>query len=394
MATRIDTVQAREKLKPRRPPYWQRLTSGIAVGFRKMTAGSGGTWLAQVYDEATRKQARKSLGGLDSLPAHARFDAARLEAEALGAHLNRGGTVKSVTVRDACDDYIKHLESDGRPTTAAAAGSRFTLLVYPAKLAGIDLRKLAHHHVNDWRANLIATPAAINGRAKAENRRTRPRSAATVNRDMASLRAALNLARLNDSVTTDAAWLKALKPLSGATKRRDLYLDRTQIAKLIEVAPADLAAFLRALALVPLRPGALSALTAADFDKRLGVLRIGKDKVKGDRKIMLPKATAGFFAELAKSKLPTAPLVGRSDGSAWSKSTWSPSIRDAAAAAKLPAGVTSYTLRHSTITELIGAGLDTLQVARMSGTSLQMIEKHYGHLRAGHAATALAALAL
>ena len=56
--------------------------------------------------------------------------------------------------------------------------------------------------------------------------------------------------------------------------------------------------------------------------------------------------------------------------------------------------MTSYTLRHSTITELIGAGLDTLQVARMSGTSLQMIEKHYGHLRAGHAATALAALAL
>jgi site-specific recombinase XerD len=49
----------------------------------------------------------------------------------------------------------------------------------------------------------------------------------------------------------------------------------------------------------------------------------------------------------------------------------------AAKVAELPAGVTSYTLRHSTITELIGAGLDTLQVARMSGTSLPMIDKHY-----------------
>jgi hypothetical protein len=51
-------------------------------------------------------------------------------------------------------------------------------------------------------------------------------------------------------------------------------------------------------------------------------------------------------------------------------------------------------LRHSTITDLIAAGLDTLQVARMSGTSLPMIEKHYGHLRADHAPAALAALAL
>jgi integrase len=394
MATRIDTVQAREKLKPRRPPYWQRLSSGLAVGFRKMAAGSSGTWLAQVYDEATRKQTRTSLGTLDALPAHARFDAARREAEALGTHLQRGGNVEGFTVRQACEAYIKHLQSDGRATTAAAAGARFTLLVYPTKLASIDLRKLAPHHVNEWRADMIAMPAAVAGRAKGENRLTRPRSPATVNRDMASLRAALNLARLNGSITTDAAWLKALQPLSVGTTRRELYLERGQIAKLIEAAPADLAAFLRALALVPLRPGALAALTAADFDKRLGVLRIGKDKANSDRKIKLPPATAEFFAELAKRKLPGAPLLGRADGSAWSKTTWVPAIREAVTAAKLPAGVTSYTLRHSTITDLIGAGLDALQVARVSGTSLQMIEKHYGHLRNDHAAAALAALAL
>jgi len=394
MATRIDTVQAREKLKPRRSPYWQRLSSGLAIGFRKMAAGSDGTWLAQVYDEATQKQKRTSLGGLDGLPAHARFDAAKREAEALAVHLQRGGNVDAFTVREACAAYLKHLESEGRASTAKAAGARFTLLVYSTKLAGIDLRKLSPHHVNLWCADMIAKPAAVAGRAKGKDRLTRPRSPATVNRDMASLRAALNLARLNGAVTTDAAWLKALQPLSIGSTRRELYLERSQIAKLIEPAPADLAAFLRALALVPLRPGALAALTVSDFDKRLGVLRVGKDKAHSDRKIKLPQHTAEFFAQFAKNKLPGAPLLGRADGSAWSKTAWVPAIREAATAAKLPASVTSYTLRHSTITDLISAGLDTLQVARLSGTSLQMIEKHYGHLRKDHAAAAMAALAL
>jgi integrase len=195
-------------------------------------------------------------------------------------------------------------------------------------------------------------------------------------------------------VTTDAAWRKALQPMSAGTKRRELYLDRGQIAKLIEAAAPDLVPFLRALALVPLRPGAMASLIAADFDKRLGILRIGTDKANGDRKIKLPATTSGFFAGLAKGKLPAAPLLARADGSPWSKSTWAPAIRAAATAAKVPVGVTSYTLRHSTITDLIAAGLDTLQVARMSGTSLPMIEKHYGHLRAEHAAAALATLAV
>jgi hypothetical protein len=36
--------------------------------------------------------------------------------------------------------------------------------------------------------------------------------------------------------------------------------------------------------------------------------------------------------------------------------------------------------------------LDLLTIAHLSGTSVAMIEKHYGHLRAEHAEQALAAL--
>lgn len=46
------------------------------------------------------------------------------------------------------------------------------------------------------------------------------------------------------------------------------------------------------------------------------------------------------------------------------------------------------------ISDLVHDGLDLLTVAQISGTSVAMIERHYGHLRSEVAVTALARLAL
>ena len=121
---------------------------------------------------------------------------------------------------------------------------------------------------------------------------------------------------------------------------------------------------------------------------------IGKDKHGKDRKIGLPEATASFFAELAKGKIAGAPLLARSNGLAWDKDSWKGPVKAAVKAAGLPEAVTSYTMRHSVITDLIHAGTDTLTVAQLAGTSVLMIEKHYGHLTRDHARDALARLAL
>jgi len=43
---------------------------------------------------------------------------------------------------------------------------------------------------------------------------------------------------------------------------------------------------------------------------------------------------------------------------------------------------------------LVTGGLDLLTVAQLSGTSVAMIEPHFGHLRADYAAAALATLVL
>jgi integrase len=185
-----------------------------------------------------------------------------------------------------------------------------------------------------------------------------------------------------------------LKPAEPSGARRNIYLDRDQRRVLIDALPSDLAVFVRGLCAMPLRPGALAALTVADFDHRRRELVIGKDKAGQTRRILLPESTAVMLKAQAKDKLPAAYLFTRADGEQWNKDSWKGPIKDAVLAAELPEGTTAYTLRHSTITDLVTGGLDLLTIAQVSGTSVRMIEKHYGHLRGEYAAKALAALAL
>jgi integrase len=393
MANKINSVGARDALKPRHTPYWHRVRKGCYLGFRKVSATSTGAWLARFRIEDTGKQQLHSLGKLDKIPPNERFDAAMGEAEIWFKHMGSGGSGEVVTVADACREYVTDLRQKKGDKPADDAAGRFKRWVYPnAKLAGTPLLKLTSKAVNDWRTALANTKALPQDKEKPA---TKARSAGALNRDMTTFRAALNLALENGHVTTDAAWKAKLRPVKNADGRRMVYLDLDQRRKLIASAPADLAAFLRALSLVPLRPGAMAALTAGNFDKRLATITIGKDKKGEDRMITLPPSTAAFFAQQAKDKLPAAPLLAQANGMAWNKDTWKGPFRAAAGAAGLPEAATAYALRHSTITDLIALHrLDTLTVAQLSGTSLQMIESHYGHLLREHAAKALASLAL
>lgn len=391
MTYRIDTVEGRTRLKPRTPPYWKKLTTGCHVGYRK-SAGGDGTWLAQAYDSSTQKQTRQSYGKLDHIPAHQQFDAAKKMAEAWFEHLGRGGSTKVITVGSACERYVQRLIDAGETKNAEDLRARFRRRVYSHKIADQALTKLNRKTVEEWRNQLAKTPVKTN--PYSDPSLTRERSSSSLNRDMAALRAALNSAHDNGDVTNDMAWRVALRAIENAGTRRDTYLDRAQRSALIDSSDASLGQLLRCMSLLPLRPGALAALTVENVNTQLGVLTVGKDKAGRDRKIKLPPTTAAVIAGLTKDKLPSAPLLSQADGQAWHKDAWKRPVKAAAAAAGLPNTVTAYTLRHSVITDLVTNGLDLLTVAQLSGTSVAMIEKHYGHHRAEHAAKALAGLAL
>jgi site-specific recombinase XerD len=384
----LSIVRDREKLRPNKKaePCWQRIRPGCYVGYTPSAKGGQGTWIARAYDEETRRYRRRALGAFPELPGDKKFTAAKAEAERFAHKVSSGGHVaeKIEIVADACRAFAK-----GRPEDEA----RFRRYVYDDPIAKLKLDKLRRRHVMEWRERLEALPALVSRRKKGEPV-YRKRTAATVNRDMAVLRAALGKVLSPGAPNSEAAWQEALKSAPNANGRRTLYLDRSQRRKLLEKTDTEAAPFVRALCLLPLRPGALAAITAGDFDKRTAELTIGKDKTGKPRRIQLPKQAAKLLADQAKSKLPSAPLFMRSNGKAWDKNSWKLPIASAVAAAGLPREATAYTLRHSTITDLVTAGLPLLTIAQISGTSAEMIERHYGHLASDAAVKALSELAL
>lgn len=386
MAIDLSKVGERDRLKVQREPHWQRLRAGCFLGFRPSKRGGKGTWIARAYDEDAGKYRVKSLGDFGTLAGNETFAAAKKAAEAMAELVESGGEVRAKieTVADACEAYAK-----ARPE----AEKRFGRYVYGDPIAKVKLDKLRRRHVKEWRERLEAQPALVSRRKKGEPLH-RPRAASTVNRDMAVIRAALAKVLSPGAPNSEAAWQEALKAAPNANGRRTLYLDRGQRRMLLEKSDSEAAPFLRALCLLPLRPGALAGLTAGDFDKRTAELTIGKDKTGKARRIQLPQEAAKLLAAQAMNKLPGAPLFMRSNGKAWDKNSWKLPIAAAVAAAALPAEATAYTLRHSTITDLVSAGLPLLTIAQISGTSAEMIERHYGHLASDAAVKALGELAL
>lgn len=404
----LSTVAARDKLKVRESIYWQRLDKGCHLGLRKMTVGSE-IWWAKYTPPGTLKTLKQSLGEFGNLPRNERFGAAKKAAEQWFATVGRIGRPKDLTVKDACAAYSKHKrEGDGHEAAVDVEG-RFRRWVDNAPLGQIVLAKLTRAHIEAWRDSMEKQPAQVN-RDDRDTPLTRPRSMNTINRDLTALRAALNHSLSKKQVASDDAWAEALKPRTKQKPRSDdddadlaaeedsslgfhnIVLTLEQRTSLVASADPEIQPFLRSMTLLPVRPGALARLTVGRLDQMNSILTVGRDKAGSGRSLPLPEATLKFFQAAAADKPRNAFLFTRKNGKRWDKDSWKGPVKAAVAAAGLPPETTIYTLRHSVLTDLVVGGLDLASVAKLGGTSLLMIDKHYHKLLKGRAADALAAL--
>lgn len=364
MANAIDSPNKRSKLQPRREPYWERLSKGSAVGFRKLESGEG-TWIARWRDDEG-KQKYRALGNF------AEFDDAAKAARAWVTSCEQGATPKVTTVKEACEAYVTALEGEGRKDTANDAKGRFSRLIYEASIGKLALDKLKTSHIQKWMNDQIEDDE------EADDEDIR-RSKDSANRNLATFKAALNMALHNRLVASDAGW-KTVKafPKVGA-RRKDAFLSMEQRKALLDACPDDLKLLVKAMLLTGARPGELANLNACDFDKRLGCLTLtGKT---GARTVAISTAAIAFFSELCTDRIGAAPMLANSYGQRWNKDSWKKVFKEAAEAAKLPETVVMYSLRHTAISEMVLAGMDSFIVAKLAGTSVAMIEKNYGHLK-------------
>ena len=356
MSHEIHEAKGRNALTPRREPYWGApIGKGRHLGVRRLKNDTS-TWIARLRDD-DGKQRYRSLGQVTKDFDHAK---AKDQAETWFRDVDAGVSDQAPTVKKACQEYVDNLRAEGRDETAQYAEKRFIHTVYGHSIARVPLDKVRAAQIRAWRNEL----GGVNS---------------SKNRTMAWLKAALNFAVTEDRVNASAAqqW-RRVKQHKNADGRREIYLDLTQRRALLNACSGGARDMVEAAALTGARPGELASATRSQMDLRTEEMTFnGKT---GKRRVPLSPAALKLFKRLAKSKLPSAHLFTADDGKPWTHCGWTVPVREAAARANLPKGTVLYTLRHSWITETLLAGMATLEVSKLSGTSLLMIEKNYGKL--------------
>ena len=335
-----------------------------------------------------------------------RFSAASKAAEASFKGLDAGGPLAPRHgIGRTCERHMQSLrdDPDKGDTAADNMAGYVRRFVVNDKMAAIPVDKLKRGDVADWRKRMERKPVAQPKRGKHCRNRAAAASTAQAGAGIhqsghGGSRAALRQAQAEGyyELATDQAWAQPLKPIKGgSTVERERYLTREQRQSLIEHAREDAQPFLRALAELPLRVGAVAALRVGDYDRRNKLLTIRKDKAGAGRTIPLPPSAVDMLKQAASGKLRTAPLcfpagmVRRGQPPHGKTLCAMPSN-----SLDLPRDTVAYTLRHCAIADLVVGGCDLHTVAKISGTSLQMIARRFGNLRQDVAREALAALAV
>lgn len=365
MAHDLTKKGERSKLEPRREPYWSRVEIGMYLGWRALGGGVG-TWIARRQEGG--KKTYQALGHHDS------YDEAKKAALAWVGRADAGVKEEDTTVEAACKHYVQHQRTAKGDKAADDAEGRFKRLVYGTDFGRIKLDKLNTIKVRAWRDAQI--PKTTDDDEDDKTRRAKD----STNRNLATLKAALNLAHRDRLVASDDGW-KTVTAFEKVGQRRTIFLNTEQRRELVKHCGPGLRELVIGLLLTGLRPGELAACTVADFDKEQGTLNIRKSKTEC-RTVLLSTQATKHFKAIAGNRIALAPLVADDFGKHWNKDAWKKPFKEAVKAAKLPEKTVLYTLRHCAITELIAGGMDSHLVAKIAGTSTAMIDANYGHLRA------------
>ena len=205
----------------------------------------------------------------------------------------------------------------------------------------------------------------------------RPRGFHRRNRILTILKAALNRAWREGRVSDDAAW-RRVRPFEGVSESRKVFLTEAEAQPLINACHDD---SLRDLVTAGLLTGArLGELTAArvgdvDLDESNWTVSTGKT---GHRDVVLAPEAASLFEKLCVGRPKTQHVFLRGDGTLWAKGQHQHYFAKAVSNANLDPATSFYSLRHSYISHALKSGIPTQLIAENVGTSVRMIEKHYG----------------
>lgn len=350
----------RAKLAPKTNPYYELLSTGRALGYRKRQSGKAGRWLLRTHDG--NKFVHETLGEADDF---ADADGVKVLSyqQALKAAVNKNSADPSkATVADALEAWALTKEKTAS-SDKAKRDDRSRAERIKRAFPNLTLKQLRGHMIKTWRDSFLDG---------AENPQARM---ATADRNLAVLKSALT-----DYANTHS--YEGLRPWDDIEKykrsdshgSRLLILSKENEDYFITSMREDISALLRAMQLTGARPKELQQLICQDLEGKRLSIPMSKT---GQRTISLDDEKAAWFRSQCEGKPPTQHIFLRQDGEPWPEQGHTKPIRLAVKSLDLPNETSAYVLRHGFISAALSRGVPIAAVAKHCGTSVEMIMRTY-----------------
>jgi integrase len=390
-AANLQTPTARNRLKRGRQAHWHTLVPGRAhLGYQRWPDDRCGRWLLRRY--AAKRYSVTPLGPADDGGDEGLTFA---QAQKRAQELAGAAPTTRLTVRAAMENYIDHLEAQGKQTKGVIGRTAMHIL---PRLGDIEVANLTSAQIRRWLADLARTPAIMRTAAGSKlNVRTHDPNddeavrarRSTANRVLNFLKAALNHAYDEELVASNDAWGRRARPFPNVKAARARYLTVAEAARLLNACPPDLRTLVRGALETGARFGELIRMQCSDFNPDSATVYIGKSKSGKARHVVLTDQGAAFFTSITAGR---SGLCFMRNGRPWRKTDHQYPLCHANAAARIVPPITFHGLRHTWASLAVMGGVPLQVVAQNLGhVDTTMVQRHYAHLAPSYVADAIRA---
>ncbi len=386
---RIETREARLRLKARHEPYWRLIHAGLHLGYRK--GPRGGVWMVRVY--SGERYRKKRLGNADdnqdgdgqNVLSFRQAQEKLLKATKDGQR-HSGSPALLLTIAQATESYLVWFRSNRKSLSETQSVIQAHIL--PA-LGHELVTQLSASRIRAWLEKLAETPARTRTshldvaqkfrRAPKTSDQRRARQA-TANRVLNVLKAILNRAFHSGFVTDDTAW-RQVKPFPKVDEARIRFLTDAESTRLVNACRPDLRGLVRAALLTGCRYGELVALKIRDVNLGTALVYIAESKSGKPRYVPLNGDGVKLFRNLVAGKTAEELVFVKQDGTRWGKNHQVRLLAEACAIAKVRPAIAFHQLRHTYASNLAQAGVSMAVIAKLLGhADDRTTQKHYAHL--------------
>lgn len=383
--SRIESREARIKLKQSHEPYWRLIHPGYHIGYRK--GSKSGSWILRRLISDS-KYSKEVIGVADdTADSDGKVILSYKEAIQKANSIIDSGqpNTKKITIANASEHYLEWFKQNRK--TYKETLSTIETHILP-DLGARLINELKTNDIKKWHQKLAerpkrkrtskSNPQSFSNKPQTEDEKRARRN--TANRILTVLKAILNKAFQDELVHSDLVW-KRIKPFPNVDEPVIRFLTDYEAIRLLNACQGSFRDLVHGGLKTGCRYGELGRLTVANVSLERKNIYVRASKNSKSRHIPLNDEGLELFKKLTVGKIGKDLVFTKDDGTAWGKNHHTRLLITANEIAKIDPIITFHDLRHTYASSLAQGGADLLIISKLLGhADTRITARHYAHL--------------